>query len=191
MEFQVRYLALFLLFSVIDGSEWFWMGSLHKNIQLMLEIIKAPFLVLNLSYYTLMTFLMMSVILLSLLIYAICLLNSKCGQASDFWKQLELSSEPETDLQDTVDWSKKWLVDFSAGKTQLALLGRSNNTGSIDVKMDGRKHLLFLRKHLLRCWGWPSLLLKQPLWKLEPCSMKFLSGEVALYLYKSTINPCM
>ena len=137
MEFQVRYLALFLLFSVIDSSEWFWMGSLHKNIQLMLEIIKAPFLVLNLSYYTLMTFLMMSVILLSLLIYAICLLNSKCDQASDFWKQLELSSEPESDLQDTVDWSKKWLVDFSAGKTQLALLDRSNNTGSIDVKWMG------------------------------------------------------
>ena len=32
MEFQVRYLALFLLFLVIDGFKWFWMGSLHKNI---------------------------------------------------------------------------------------------------------------------------------------------------------------
>ena len=32
MEFQVRYLALFLLFSVIGGFAWFWMGSLHKNI---------------------------------------------------------------------------------------------------------------------------------------------------------------
>ena len=31
MEFQVRYLALFLLFSVIDGAEQFCMGSLHKN----------------------------------------------------------------------------------------------------------------------------------------------------------------
>ena len=36
MEFQVRYLAIFLLFSVIDGFDWFWMESLHKNIQLML-----------------------------------------------------------------------------------------------------------------------------------------------------------
>ena len=33
MKFQVRYLALFLLFSVIDGLEWFWMETLHKNIQ--------------------------------------------------------------------------------------------------------------------------------------------------------------
>ena len=68
MEFQVRYLALFLLFWVIDGFEWFWMGSLHKNIQLMLEFLRAPFSVLHFSYYTLMTFLMMlSVVLLSML----------------------------------------------------------------------------------------------------------------------------
>ena len=59
MEFQVRYLALFLLFSVIDDFEWFWMESLHKNIQLMREFLKARFLVLHSSYYTLMTFLMM------------------------------------------------------------------------------------------------------------------------------------
>ena len=38
MEFQVRYLNLFLLFSVIDNFEWLWMGSLYKNIQLMLEL---------------------------------------------------------------------------------------------------------------------------------------------------------
>ena len=37
----------------------------------------------------------------------------------------------------TVDWGKKSLVDFSARKTQLVLFGRSNNTGSINVKMDG------------------------------------------------------
>ena len=59
MEFQVRYSALFLLFSVIDDCEWFRMGSFHKNIQLMMEFLKAPFLVLHFSYYTLMTFLMM------------------------------------------------------------------------------------------------------------------------------------
>ena len=34
-------------------------------------------------------------------------------------------------------WGKKWLVDFNAGKTQLVLFDRSNNTSSIDVKMDG------------------------------------------------------
>ena len=49
MEFQVRYLVLFCLFSVIDGFGWFWMESIHKNIQLMLESLKAPFLVLHFS----------------------------------------------------------------------------------------------------------------------------------------------
>ena len=36
---------------------------------------------------------------------------------SDLWQQLELASELESDLGDTVDWGKKWLVDFNAGKT--------------------------------------------------------------------------
>ena len=64
-------------------------------------------------------------------------LYSKCDQASDLWQQLELASELESDLQDTVDWGKKWLVDFNAVKAQLVLIDQSNNNASIDVKMDG------------------------------------------------------
>ena len=68
MELQVRHLVLFLLFSVIDSFGWFWMGSLHKSIQLMLEFVKVPLVVLHFPYYTLMTFLIViSVILLSML----------------------------------------------------------------------------------------------------------------------------
>ena len=36
-----------------------------------------------------------------------------------------------------VDWGKKWLVDFNAGKTQLVSFDQSNKNGSIDVKMGG------------------------------------------------------
>ena len=46
-------------------------------------------------------------------------LYSKSDQASDLWQQLELASELESDLRGTVDWDRKWLVDFNAGKTQL------------------------------------------------------------------------
>ena len=75
MEFHVRYLALFLLFAVIDSFEWFWMGRLHKNIQLRLEFLKAPFLVLHFFYYKLMTFLMIIfVILLSMLMILLSIL---------------------------------------------------------------------------------------------------------------------
>ena len=95
------------------------MGSLHRNIQLMMEFLKAPCLVLQFSYYTLMNFLMLlSVILLSILMI---LLYSKCDEASDLLQQLELASERESDLRETVDWGKKCLVDSSAGKTELVL----------------------------------------------------------------------
>ena len=68
--------AVFLLFSVIDDFEWFWMESPHKNIQLMQELFKAPFLVLHFSYYTSMTFLMMlSVILQSMLMILLSILS--------------------------------------------------------------------------------------------------------------------
>ena len=36
-----------------------------------------------------------------------------------------------------MDWGRKWLVDFNAGKTQLVSFDQYNNTGAIDVAMDG------------------------------------------------------
>ena len=133
MEFQVRYLTLFLLISIIHGFEWFWMGSLHKNNQIMLEFLKAPFLVLQFSYYTLMTFLtMLSVILLSVLMILFSTLNVTrhliCGSNLNWLLNFG--------LRDTVDWGKKWLVHFNAGETQLVLFDRSDNIGSVDVEMD-------------------------------------------------------
>ena len=78
MEFQLRYFALFLLFSVIDGFELFWMAGLHKDIQLMLQFLKALSMVLQFSYYiyTLMIFLMLYVILLSLLMRLLSILSA-------------------------------------------------------------------------------------------------------------------
>ena len=63
-EFQAVCLALLHLFSVKDIFECFWMENLCKNIQLMLEFFKAPFLVLHLCYYISMTFLMMLCVIL-------------------------------------------------------------------------------------------------------------------------------
>ena len=61
---------------------------------------------------------------------------SKCDQASDLWQQLVLASKIKSDPQDTVDWDRKWLVNFNAGKTQLVSFDQSKNTGVINVKMD-------------------------------------------------------
>ena len=128
-------------------------------------------------------------------------LYSKCDQASDLWQQLELASEPESDLRDTVDWGRKWLVYFNAGKTPLVSFDRSKNTGAIDVKMD---ESVLEEKTSFKMLGltfsskldWSSYIVsiaKTASKKIGAliCSMKFLSPEVALYLYKFTVRPCM
>ena len=62
----------------------------------------------------------------------------KCDNlASDLWQQLELASELESNLRDTVDWGKKWLADFNAGNTLLVSFDWSNSTGAIDMKIGG------------------------------------------------------
>ena len=100
-----------------------------------------------------------------------------------------------------MDWGKKWLVDFSAGKTQLVSFEQSNNNGSIDVKMDGSVleekssfRMLGLTFSTKLDWGSYIVSIAKPVSKKTSAlihSMKFLSPEVALYLFKSTIHPCM
>ena len=100
-----------------------------------------------------------------------------------------------------MDWGKKWLVDFNAWKTQLVSFDLSNNNGSIDVKMDGS---VLEKKSSFKMVGltfsfkldWSSYItsvaksVSKRIGALID-SMKFLSNEVALYLYKSTLSPCM
>ena len=133
MEFQIRYLALYLFFLVIDGFELFGIASLHKNIQLMLEFLKASFLVIHFSYYTLMIFLLFVILLFMLMILLSILSVIRhliCG--NNLWWLLNLNQ-----IYKTLDWGKMWLVDFIVGKTQLVSFDWSNNTGSIDVEMHG------------------------------------------------------
>ena len=54
-----------------------------------------------------------------------------------------MAAELESDLRDTVDRVKKWLVDL-------------NNNGYTYVKMDVS---VLGENYLLRCLGWPSLLI--------------------------------
>ena len=100
-----------------------------------------------------------------------------------------------------MDWGRKWFVDFSAEKTQLVSFGRSNNIGAIDMKMDGSVPEQKLSFKMLRLTFSSKLDLgfniistgKTTSKKIGVLirSMKFLSLEVALYLYKSTMPPCM
>ena len=75
----------------------------------MLDFLKAPFLIL--LYINDLS----DDVICNIAIYSDdTILYSECDQASDLWQQLELASELESDLWYTVDWGRKWLVDFNA-----------------------------------------------------------------------------
>ena len=115
-----------------------------------------------------------------------------------------MASELESDLRDTVDGDKKWLVDYNVGKTQLISFDRSNNNGSIDVEMDGSVleekssfKMLGLTFSSKLDWGSYIISIAKTASKKIGALIrstflsKFLSSEVSLYLCKSTIRPCM
>ena len=134
MEFQVKNLVLFLLFSVIDGFVWFWMESRHKNVPVNAGVPQGS--ILDPTLFLLYINELPDDFICDIVIYADDnTLYSKCDQTSNLWQQL--ASEVESDLWDTVDLGKKWLVGFNAGKTQLVSFDWSHNNGSIDVKVEG------------------------------------------------------
>ena len=102
---------------------------------------------------------------------------------------------------DKVLWTgaESGLLISITGKTQLVLFDWSNNTGAINVEM-GESVLEEKSSFKMLCLtfssklDWGSYIIsiaKTASKKIEPLirSMKFLSLEVALYLYKSTIQP--
>ena len=100
-----------------------------------------------------------------------------------------------------MDWGRKSLVGFNVGKGQMVSFDQSNNTGAIDVKMDGcdiekKSSFKILGLIFSSKLDWGSYIIsfaKIASKKIETLisSMKFLSPEVALYLYKSIIWLCM
>ena len=100
-----------------------------------------------------------------------------------------------------MDLVRKWFIDFNAGKTQLVSFDQSKNTGVIDVKMDRSvleeiSSFKMLRLTFSSKLDWGSYIVsiaKTASKEIRALirSMKFLSCEVALYLCKSTIRPCM
>ena len=96
-----------------------------------------------------------------------------------------------------MNWGRKGLVDFNAGKTQLVLFDQSNNNGAIDVRKDGsvlEEKPTF--KILVLTFSVKSgrdtyiiSIAKNASKKIGALisTIKFLSPEIAMYLYKCTI----
>ena len=98
-----------------------------------------------------------------------------------------MASELESDLRDTLDWGMKWLFDFNAGKIDVKMNGSVLEEKSsfkmlgltFSSKLDWGSYIISIAKTASKKIG---ALIR---------SMKFLFPEVALYLYKSSICPCM
>ena len=88
---------------------------------------------------------------------------------------------------------RKWLVAFNAGTTQLVSLDWCNNTGAIDVKMDGSvleetSYFKMLGLTFSSKLDWDSYMIcitKSAARKIAAFIrfVKFFSPEVALFLY--------
>ena len=168
--------------------------EVHKNIQIILEFLKAPFLVQHFSYYTWMTLMMLSVVLPSMLMILLSTISMiwHLIWVNNFSWHLNLNL-----IYETVDLGRKLFVDFNARKTNLVLFDQSNKLGAIDVKVDWS---LLEEKPSLRMLGLFFIskfdiisIVKTASLKIGAliCSMKFLSPNVILYLYKFIIQPCI
>ena len=111
---------IFGLISSFLSNRWLRVVLDGKSLQeypVMREFFNAPFLVLQFSYYILIVFLtMLSVILLSMLMILLSIQgvigHLICGNNLNWLLNLNL-------IHETLNWVKNWLVDFSAGKSQL------------------------------------------------------------------------
>ena len=91
-----------------------------------------------------------------------------------------------------MEWSRKWLVDFNAGKAQLLLFDWS--TSSVAILMWKWMGLFLRKNNLLRCYGWISL----PNWigiltlsLLLKLSLRKLEAWFVLWIFFIQRLPCI
>ena len=160
----------------------------------MIVLLKITVLVLRFSYYTLVAFLMLSVILPSLLMLLLSTRSLICDSSYSGLLNWIWPTWP----RDTVDRDMKWLVDFNAEKTQIVSFGQSKSCSAIHMKIDGSffdeklsfKMLGFSFSSKLDWRSWIVSIHKLPprnlrLWFLLPClflqSLFFIIYHSTLY----------
>ena len=114
---------------------------------------------------------------------------------------VELDANLEFDLRSTVEWGKKWLVTFNASKTKLLSINRFSSPILPSVSMEGTSlpesdSFRLLGTTLSNEFSWKSYIVSVA----KSAAMKvgsllrckgFFTQETILYLYKSTIRPCI
>ena len=127
-------------------------------------------------------------------------LYSSLGKSGIFEK-VESAGELERDLSDIVEWGNRWLVTFNATKTKLLSFNRHRDPLLVPVKMSSIELHEETSFRLLGLTFTPTMDWKPYIQSIAKAAsskvgslfiaQRFLSPESILYLYKSTIRPCM
>ena len=128
-------------------------------------------------------------------------LYSSVGKSSGEFEKIEMAADLEADLRSVTEWGERWLVTFNASKTKLLSINRRKCPDLPEIFMD---HKPLPESQSFRLLGLPfcsSLGWSQYIENIAKAASKkigslhraknFLTPESILYLYKSTIRPCL
>ena len=112
-----------------------------------------------------------------------------------------MAGEIELDLQSIVEWGEKWLVSFNSAKTKLLSINNSRDPLLPSVSMNGTEleesnSFRLLGITFSSDFSWRSYIeaiAKSASMKVGSLlrARNYLTPESILYLYKSTIRPCI
>ena len=124
-----------------------------------------------------------------------------CQEETDAFSMLDQARCLESDLHDIVEWGKKWLVTFNAGKTKLLSVSKCHRATPFSIPMNGKDlpennsfRLLGLTFSNSLTWNeYVEAIAKSAAQKVGSLyrARAYLTPECILYLYKASIRPCM
>ena len=124
-----------------------------------------------------------------------------CQEETDAFSMLDQARCLESDLHDIVEWGKKWLVTFNAGKTKLLSVSKCHKATPFSIPMNGKDlpennsfRLLGLTFSNSLTWNeYVEAIAKSAAQKVGSLyrARAYLTPECILYLYKASIRPCM
>ena len=128
-------------------------------------------------------------------------LYSCLGKSAELFDKVEMAADLEYDLRSVVEWGKKWLVTFSSTKTKLLSINNFREPFLPPVSMDGSNlpesgSFRLLGMTLSQDFSWRTYIesiAKSSAMKVGSLlrARSYLTPESILYLYKSSIRPCI
>lgn len=124
-----------------------------------------------------------------------------CIPKSDMFGKVEMAGEIELDLQSIVEWGVKWLVTFNSTKTKLLSVNNFRDPFLPSICMNGTEleennSFRLLGMTFSGDFSWRNYIeaiAKSASMKVGSLlrARNYLTPESILYLYKSTIRPCI